>query len=208
MDPTVEQAQNANAGKSILVQVHSDASDIFNNQRMSRRLNFYSGFNLFFGYPTLIVDGLNEPIWPYNNSRISNEIENRRSIETPITIESEISQAPAKIGNTLSTINYRTTVTSESALASNNLRLLAFVVEKGIAYSAPNGTQIHNHVALEIIPDENGIPVDFSDANNLSYTFEGSVDVTITDNLENHSIVAIVQDFGTGIVPSIATDCC
>jgi len=201
VDPIVEQAQNSNNGRSILVQVHSSSTgDIFYNSRMGGRLNFYTGLNLFYGFPTLIVDGLKEPTWPYNNSRITSEINNRRAIETPINIESEISQTPGKIKNSMSIVNYKTTVTSETVIASNNLRLLTFVVEKGIDYSAPNGTQVHNHVALEIIPDENGIPVDFSDANNLSYTFEGFVDVTITDNLENHSIVAIVQDFGTGEV--------
>ena len=191
MDPIVEQAQDNNAGKSILVQVHSSASgDIFYKEKFGSRLIFYTGLGIFYGYPTLIIDGLKEPTFPYSVANITSEIDNRRAVYTPITIESEISLAASKTNNiTTKTLNYRTTVTSEEIIKSQNLRLLAFVVERDIAYSAPNGTEIHNHVALDIIPDENGIPVDFSNENVLSYVFEGSVEVLDNVNLEHLSIV-------------------
>jgi len=201
VDPIVEQAHNNNVGKSILVQIHpSSSGDIFYNSRMGGRLSFYNAFNLFYGYPTLIIDGLKEPTYPYSVSRITNEIDNRRSVETPITIATELSKSTGKSNKISSIINYKTTVSSEKSINSSNLRLLVFIVESNIVYSAPNGSQIHNHVALDIYPDENGIPIDFTNGNDLSHVFEGSIDVTITNELKNHSIVAIVQDFETGEV--------
>ena len=202
MDPIVEQAQMTNSNNSILVQFHPSANgDIFYEPEMAKRLNFYQSIGLpFLGYPSCYVDGLKEPPWVYSISNITSEINNRLAIETPISIMTELSQTPAKTSNTNSIINYRTMVSSEEVIDSNNLRLLAFITESNIDHSAPNGLKIHNHIVLDIIPDENGIPLDFSDSNNLSQIFEGSVDVNITDNLENHSIVAIVQDFATGEV--------
>ena len=196
MDPTVEQAFDNNSDKSILVQVHSSSSgDIFYNNHMGGRMNFYSGFNRFFGYPTLLVDGLKEPTFPYTIFRVTNEIDNRRAIETPVSIEPELSQSLAKTGNINSTVNYKTTITSEEVFGSKSLRLLMFIVETNIEYSAPNGTQNHKHVALDIVPDENGIIVDLTNENNLSHVIEGSFEYNLT---ENHSIVSIVQDFNTG----------
>ncbi len=202
MDPIVEQAKQANSNTSILLQFHpSPSGDIFYQLEMASRLNFYPSIGLpFTGYPTCYVDGLREPPWVYSVSNITNEINNRLAVDTPISISTELSAGTAKLNQTNSAINYSTNVSSESVIASNNLKLIAFVTESAINHSAPNGLQIHNHIVRDIVPDENGIAVDLSNANNLLQVFEGSIDVTLTNELANHSMVFVVQDFGTGEV--------
>jgi hypothetical protein len=164
---------------------------------MSRRLNYYGDAGLFFGYPTLIVDGLKEPTFPYSVGSITNEIINRHSIQTPVTIELVGTKSTGKLLNTFDRRGYSATITSEHKIASQNLRFIIFVVETSINYNAPNGTQWQNHVARDILPNENGVPIDLSNENEMSVQIDGTFETNSDWNLENLSIVAILQDFHT-----------
>lgn len=199
MDPIVEQAWMVNSQNSILVQIHSDPiGDPFNTPEMIARLNLYSSIpNFFTGYPTCYVDGLIEPPYPYNIGNVTTEINNRLMVFTPVTLQPTVQSGTNKIGKTANTINYTFIVKSEEVVQSQNLRFFVFPVEDGINYNASNGTTVHNHVARDIVPDQNGIPVDLSDSNQLEITIEGNLEIDQNWDQENLSLVGILQDIET-----------
>ena len=199
MGPVIEQAWNNDSDKSILVAIHSGAGgDPFYYNEVGQRLTLYSNVpNLFLGYPTCYVDGLIEPPWVYTTANIKNEIQSRLAIETPVTIQLSGQNTTGKVKSQAASINYTAVINSESVIQSQYLKFILFVVESGIAYAAPNGVKNHDNVTRDIVPDQNGVSVDFSDANNLSVTIEGSFDVDQSWDSENVVIVGIVQDLNT-----------
>lgn len=199
MIPVIEQAWNTDSDKSILVALHSGANgDPFYSNEIGQRLTLYSNVpNLFLGFPTCYVDGLKEPPWPYTTSNIKNEIESRIAVKTPITIQLSGQNVAGKVRSQTASINYTAVINSENVIQSQDLKFILFVVESGIAYAAPNGMQVHEHVVRDIVPDQNGVSVDFSDANDLSITIEGSFDIDQSWDSENVVIVGIVQDLNT-----------
>lgn len=195
----IEQAWKNDSDKSILIALHSGAGgDPFYSNKIGQRLKLYSNVpNLFLGYPTCYVDGLKEPPWVYTTANIKNEIESRLAIETPVTIQLSGQNTAGKVRSQTASINYTAVINSENVIQSQDLKFILFVVESGIVYAAPNGMHDHEHVVRDIVPDQNGVSIDFSDANNLSTTIQGSFDIDQSWNSENVVIVGIVQDLNT-----------
>lgn len=208
VSPQIKEAHNINSDKCVLALVHFSSSDPFYNPKCWDRLEWYNDNTFITGYsgatstiqyiPTVLLDGIKNPL-PYSVSNLTNEIQIRSSISTPITLNISGDNSTGKLFGTSENVGYRATITSENTLIGKDLRFIVYIIESGLDFSAPNGLQIHNKVVREILPDENGIPIDFSSGNDLSVDIEGTFE-TNNWNLDDLSIIGVIQDFQTGEV--------
>ena len=149
-------------------------------------------------FPSIFFNGtilFGIPSYP----NLVNHFNNNANNTTPITIE--LSGNPGT-GNS---IGYTAQINSESVIQSQDLKFIVFVLEDSISYQADNGVNNYNHLVLDILPDQNGVAVDFTNANDLSTTITGSInldDITRHSslpalNVDQVSYVGIVQDLST-----------
>ncbi|MCS7258010.1 MAG: Omp28-related outer membrane protein [candidate division WOR-3 bacterium] len=165
--------------QTAVIEMHiSSAYPLYSAKARNRMLYLNPGTNYT---PWLFMDGYSSGS---NYSGWLSLILARAAVPSPIATRISGTYNPQNRSGTISlSLQSETTATLQA-------RVLFVITEDSIFYQAPNGDNLHNHVARDYIPDHIGTLIELRDTLTVSYPF------TIASNwvAEKCEIVAIVQN--------------
>lgn len=173
----------------IVVSYHSASvySDpIFENTDSDGRNQYYSSY--ITGYPTVIFDGIEFPIWNDDYQGYVNSFYNRNEELSPVSLSLSYDW------NTGDSYTAHIVITKESDISSTDLRLQLSLTETNIDFAWQTEEKLYD-VVRKMINDFNGSILDFSSSDEISLDFDFEIESDW--NPDYLHLLAFVQDHDT-----------
>ncbi len=155
---------------------------LYDKDGNSARSSYYG----FSGSPRLAMNGSAIPV--------GGALLSQTSLDTEVAQMSSVSVSLDMV-NDGTNLNSQVKIENLSQAAAAEFRLFVMVIEKELAYSAPNGEDVHYNVFRAFASDLGG---DIVDMNIASQTLNYSLAIPVNTEMDQLEMVAFVQNMDTG----------